>query len=321
MGAQVFFMIANPPDDKSGNASAMIMDEFNEHGDLVWVDIPESYRNALTPKTFVFQHFTNHHYLSRMDDGSRAVVDPSGNSATKVDYIFKTDDDVFVNTTEMSLVLEAKGRPDYYGLKAGKRQINRESGKFVTPWEEYPRDHFPPYPGGWGYAMSTQSAFFSYQQPIHTPTTGMSHVVLSNILATDNAKANMSETVFDYPLPSMVSSNKLAQISAYPESMSLSCTEQVMASMMPMPWEDTASGLLAEACQVPVLDDAYCEWKPEHPEPYIDGGSKVPVKLLHDVEPQWFEALMNGDPLEIRDRKTYKSMKKLRKKCRKVDRE
>ncbi|KAL3914049.1 MAG: hypothetical protein SGARI_000334 [Bacillariaceae sp.] len=94
--SQVFFIIANPPlDGEVDNFTSMLMDEFEEYGDIIWVDIPEHYKHALTPKTFAFQHFANHHYLVRMDDGSRAVLDPSGKYAKTVDYIFKTDDDVF----------------------------------------------------------------------------------------------------------------------------------------------------------------------------------------------------------------------------------
>ena len=63
-----------------------ISEEFVKHGDLLWIDIPEDYRNALTPKTFAFLHF-----------GCMVAV-----SNMSADYLFKTDDDVYINAAEMS---------------------------------------------------------------------------------------------------------------------------------------------------------------------------------------------------------------------------
>jgi hypothetical protein len=302
--SQVFFMIANPTNDQTGNVTSMIMKEFHEHGDLIWLDIPENYRNALTPKTFAWMHFTNHHYLAKMEDGTRVVLDLNGKVALGIDYIFKTDSDVFVNTTEISVELEAKGKPEYYGLNAYPVIFREGDTKFVTTWEEYPRDAYPPYAHGWGYAISTQSAFFQYQEPVHTPTIGMPHAVLANV------------STSDYALPPMVTVDQLMEVSSHPQTMALSCTEQVMASMLPMPWEDVGSGLLMEACNVSM---AYAndEWHADRPEFYMYGG--VLVKVVHDVEPQWFEALMHREPLEgvdvkkFRKRRKYAKPKKKRK--------
>ncbi|KAL3919855.1 MAG: hypothetical protein SGARI_007099, partial [Bacillariaceae sp.] len=114
---QTFFMVAGLFDNQQRPGAAKdTMDELQAHGDLIWLDIPEDYRHALTPKTFALMNFANHHFLGRLEDGTRAVMDASGKSATAIDYIFKTDDDVFLNATEMSVELYKKGLPEFYGL-------------------------------------------------------------------------------------------------------------------------------------------------------------------------------------------------------------
>lgn len=305
--AQLFFIIANPPHDEDvDNVTAALLKEFDEYGDLIWLDVPESYYHSLTPKSFAFQHFANHHYLSRMEDGSRAVLDPSGKYAKTVDYIFKTDTDVFVNTTEMAVELEAKGRPFYYGRNhTGTEPIRKTNKKrlkkYITSMDVYPRDVYPPYGTGWGYAISTKSSFFHYQVPVKTDTIGKSHEVLSNVSATN------------YQLPQMVSADKLREISNSPETSTLSCTEQVMASMWPMPWEDVATGLLAEACHVQ-LSAADDEWNGEMKQELNNGG--VLVKLLHGMQTHWFETLMvRGSLMEadIQHQKVAKEAQRQRK--------
>jgi hypothetical protein len=247
------------------------------------LDIPENYRHALTPKSFAFMHFMNHHFLARIDDGSRAVLDPSRKSSKVIDYIFKADDDVFINTTEIRTELKAKGQPEYYGMSAIK-SVLRPTGdlnhtpKHALTIDEYPRGWYPLYCHGTGYAISTQSAFFHYGQPTITETTGKSFKVLSNFL------------VADYTPPPLVSFDEFQQIvSGSNEAMTGSCTEQVMASMLPMPWEDVGTGLLSEACNVSI-SFANDEWTPYSPEIYMHGG--VLVKVLHNVKLHWFEPLM-----------------------------
>jgi hypothetical protein len=207
-----------------------VSEEFLKFGDLLWVDIHEDYRNALTPKTFAFIHFAS----------GKAIPAISEVSDRPVEYMFKTDDDVYINATEMSRELYVYNRPDYYGLlRNGTAPIrNQTETGLVSKWymtrEEYPYEVFPPYAHGTGYALS--KAFGD-------------------------------------------------------------CATKEMTKMLPMPWEDVATGLLAEACHIELapsneewshflpFDSPESEWT-EFPYHRFKNGS-VLVKILHKVK-VWF---------------------------------
>lgn len=222
----VYFLVA-------GNWES-VEEEFKRFGDLLWVDIPEDYRNALTPKTMAFVHFSSNKAIPAM---AQALKRP-------VEYMFKTDDDVYINATEMSRELHVHGHPDYYGLlrKDTKPIRNKTETGLVSKWymskEEYPRDLFPPYAHGTGYALSKRFG---------------------------------------------------------------KCAAKAMATMIPMPWEDVATGMLAETCGVTLtpsdpewshfvpFDSPESEWI-EFPYHRFKNGS-VLVKILHKVKPWFFEPL------------------------------
>jgi hypothetical protein len=202
-------------------ARSALISEFDKYGDLLWLDMPEHYRNALTPKTFMFIQFV------------RKILSRSSSSTLGVDYIFKTDDDVWVNATEMSVELDQEHWPAYFGMKnSGSRPVRDASAtvgaKWVLSWEEYPRDEYPPYASGLGYALSTTT----------------------NVLLDPNDE----------------------------------CADSVMSSMNAMPWEDVATGLLSEACHVP-LTSSFKYWTDTgngtH-DPNFPLSSYVAYKVLKD---------------------------------------
>jgi hypothetical protein len=237
--APVYFLVAGKWE--------FISKEFIKFGDMIWIDIPEDYRDSLTPKTFAFIQFA-----SRI-----AMPGISLASGRPVEYMFKTDDDVYVNATEMGRELLVHGPLDYYGLlKNGSIPAREEHGdplnkKWILSREEYPRETFPAYCRGIGYALS--KAFGD-------------------------------------------------------------CATRAMASTMliPMPWEDVATGLLAEACGVEATSSAdewshllvlsapptsMMEWELNNfPYDRLKNGN-VTVKILHKVEPPFFVPLSVRGPL------------------------
>lgn len=150
--ALVFFIVA-------GEWSA-IEKEFYRTGDLLWINTSEDYRAGLTPKTFGFVDFG----VTQLDQKHQIPWD----------YIFKTDDDVYVNVThirtEVALFDKSKGPVDYYGWEKIGSQPSRDPNdkKWYLPREAYPEDYFPPYAPGVGYALSRKFASCAAQE---IPTT------------------------------------------------------------------------------------------------------------------------------------------------------
>lgn len=250
----VFFLVAGDWEN--------ILKEFNRTGDLLWIDIPEDYRDALTPKTFGFVHFGATHLAKALEPKSSSL-----SSWQPLDYLFKTDDDVYLNTTEIQLELLDSQLPDYFGLARQSIQPirNKPESKWFLSNEDYPQEFFPIYAHGTGYALSM----------------------------------------------------KFAQCAA----------SQAMGELLrPMPWEDVATGILAEKCHVSLTaSDKYwshfvpfgaptSEWEAFPYERFKDGN--VTVKILHKVKPWFFEPLSQRASLvsarEYGDKKHEAKRKRVR---------
>jgi hypothetical protein len=116
-------------------------------GDILWLNATEDYRSGLTLKTMAFLH-----YCASQLVGS-------------IDYCFKTDDDVYVNATqiryELRTVIPARSsnQIDYYGLAhVHTEPIRNITHKWYTSPNEWPRKRFPNYAAGLGYAVSAKFA-------------------------------------------------------------------------------------------------------------------------------------------------------------------
>ena len=94
----LFFVVAGRWED--------IAEEFLNYGDLLWLDIEETYYYGLTYKTEVFLHATETH-----------VVHYS--------YVFKTDDDSYIVLDKLSQVLHGH-RPDFWG-NCNKEEVSRQN--------------------------------------------------------------------------------------------------------------------------------------------------------------------------------------------------
>ena len=240
-----------------------IKKEFYTKGDLLWVNVTENYRTGLTPKTLAFVDFGGK-VGNNVHQSENSTI---SNNHIEFDYIFKTDDDVYVNATHIGLELYNDTRQrqrqeqqyngvddivDYYGMiKSKYSPIRDKSDERMAKWymsrEEYPQDYFPDYAPGVGYALSNKFA---------------------------NCASRMIPHLQNF-----------------------------------MPWEDVAVGLLAELCQV-TLKSADENW--DHfsllpnsnsaldffpYEKYKDGGHDQLVKILHKVQPWYFEPLYNHQSL------------------------
>jgi beta-1,3-galactosyltransferase 2 len=131
----------------AGTWTHEIASEFFEFNDIIFLEAEEDYRTGLTRKTMVLIHF----FASQL-------------SFTNLNYVFKTDDDCYVNTTQIRLDLNetnpySKEPIEYYGhAHLRVEPIRHKESKFYLSQEEYPRRFFPTYATGLGYAVSTKFA-------------------------------------------------------------------------------------------------------------------------------------------------------------------
>jgi hypothetical protein len=116
--------------------------EFHQQQDLLWLQAREHYREGLTRKTMALVHYAHR---------------------DNVPYVFKTDDDVHVNVTQINLELSLRNHSsgtiiDYYGYGLLETKPIRDSADWGAKWylspETYPNEYFPDYAAGFGYALS-----------------------------------------------------------------------------------------------------------------------------------------------------------------------
>jgi len=129
----VFFLVA-------GNWTE-ISDEFQEHGDLLWVDDAESYR-GVTVKVLVWlaavaKHIPNY------------------------GFIMKTDDDSYIRLHEVEQVViqqqeQQEGQSVYRGNGCRDKDlvIRDPDNKWYVPTKLYNDTYYPPYAYGGGYILS-----------------------------------------------------------------------------------------------------------------------------------------------------------------------
>jgi len=135
-----YFIVGGPWED--------IQDEYEEEGDLLWIQIEEDYNNFLSLKT---QMFFNVGYNIMNKDKSN------------IKYLFKTDDDSYIDTMRLSSTLlnnepknTKKGNhdKDYWGFCLNRYENVPRIGTFSIPIETYPENKIPIHCKGAGYALS-----------------------------------------------------------------------------------------------------------------------------------------------------------------------
>ena len=131
-----------------GLLSDELYEEMVTSNDILLLEAEEDYSSGLTRKTMLLIQFFAKVYKSY-----------------NLDYLFKTDDDCYVNSTQIRM--ELKGRDtqtnksiDYFGLaRFGARPVrDKKNIKCYISRGEYPAQRFPPYAIGMGYAISKDFA-------------------------------------------------------------------------------------------------------------------------------------------------------------------
>jgi len=144
----VFFIVAGSWKD--------IAEEYQEHMDLLWIDKEEIYVTETSVLTLKTETFFSVMYSLVMQNNEN----DSGPS-----YLFKTDDDSYVNIKKLHKALLDETRErisslDYWGKcnsggwKPHRNQEIEWQKKWYISYETYPEKEYPPFCQGAGFALS-----------------------------------------------------------------------------------------------------------------------------------------------------------------------
>jgi hypothetical protein len=139
----VFFIVAGPWDD--------IQYEYNKFNDLLWIDKDEIYITETSVLTYKTESFVNVMYDK--------FVRSSSSSVASIEYLFKADDDSYVDIEKLYRALlkeEDHESIDYWGKcnEAGMKPHREKSNKWYISYDIYPEPEYPAYCQGAGIAMS-----------------------------------------------------------------------------------------------------------------------------------------------------------------------
>lgn len=156
-GEALFFVLG-------GEYSSEINLELQTFHDMVFLDAPEDYRSGLTRKTMLIIHVYHYLYNAHCKDEDWTT------KSNCYDYLFKADDDSYVNTTQLRLELSSKDPKTlepiaFYGEPSVKTEPERNiSSRFYISQEEYSGKFYPTYAFGMGYALSSPLAACASRQ-------------------------------------------------------------------------------------------------------------------------------------------------------------
>jgi hypothetical protein len=135
----VFFIVAGPWED--------IKEEYEKYRDLIWLDEEEVYEGEESVLPFKTELFVE-------------VVYRYSTPGT-MQYLFKTDDDSYVNLNALEEeILNSTSRIDYWGCCTAHyfRPLRHPSRKWMITFDLYPEEFYPLYCQGAGFAMSKDFA-------------------------------------------------------------------------------------------------------------------------------------------------------------------
>lgn len=211
-----------------------IQEEFYTYDDIVWLNNIEDYNTGLTPKTCCLIHFGasissyTHNTIVRNTNFSSTSTYPD-RPTFPIDYIFKTDDDIYANLTQFQMDLSCPA--SYY--KDDYKPIFDDGDDDGERKDDHQLIHVIP----------STSLYSPYNDPID-----YFGILLENTKPIRDVKSKffIPSTIYqrnNFPTYTVGAGYILSVRFA-------SCAAYVMETMNVMWWEDVATGLLAEKCHV-----------------------------------------------------------------------
>lgn len=119
-------------------------------------------------------------------------------------YLFKVDDDMFVNMPRLMDTLNARksGKEVLMGnLMCGAKPIKDSSNKWYAPKYMYPEKVYPNYLSGTGYVMSVDVAVILYETALKTPLFHLEDVYITGKHIYSNGKINSTNNAVFVTFP------------------------------------------------------------------------------------------------------------------------
>ncbi|TRY77994.1 hypothetical protein TCAL_11892, partial [Tigriopus californicus] len=169
----VIFCIGKSP-ERHGSINTRVLKESDEFGDILLEDFIDTYDNLTIKSTLMLKYFHNN------DIGTKVI--------------FKADDDVFVNPTELLRQVRywSYATDGFQKVMFGHAYnsppirlttIFAPQKKWIMPRWMYPEDLYPTYLSGSGYIIPSSEITCLYEAALETPLVYLEDVFVTGILA------------------------------------------------------------------------------------------------------------------------------------------
>ena len=147
---KLFFLLGDCTNDRTRKA---LIEENKKHSDILQWQFFDSFRNLTLKECLFLQWYAR--------------------TCRNVPYIFKGDDDVFVNVKNIVKFLKElpfESRKDLFrgSVLNGSPRILDPSWKYYVSYNLYPEKYYPPYVSGGGFIMSSSVAVRLFQTTLKT---------------------------------------------------------------------------------------------------------------------------------------------------------
>jgi len=155
----------------NGTDEDKIVEESDQFGDILQEEFIDSYQNLTLKSLMLLKWFT--------------TSCDKGNSKQSIQYLMKTDDDMYVNLVKLYELVRNNKKPNLLvgTLICNAVPIKDPYNKWYVPSYMFSEKRFPPYLSGTGYLMHRGTAFKLLSAATTTPVFHLEDIYITGILS------------------------------------------------------------------------------------------------------------------------------------------
>jgi len=198
-GIQIIFLVGTVENTWNSTDLPELEKEAEMYNDILQEDFIDSYAN-LTIKSLMMLKWFN----KTCDLGSKK----------RVEYLMKTDDDMFINLAKLNTVVRENRKPTLLmgSLICNAVPIKDPHNKYYVPQYMFSEKKYPNYLSGTGYVMHRETAKRIYETALETPIFHMEDIYLTGITSRKLGLRPQDNIGFSYVKRNMNNTCLISQI-------------------------------------------------------------------------------------------------------------
>lgn len=159
-----------------------ILEESLQHGDIIQEGFLDTYANLTVKSLMLLKWFSQNCDTSSSSSSSSSL---SSSKARSVEYVMKTDDDMYINLPKLYELVRANKKPNLLlgSLICNAVPIKDPHNKWFVPHYMFSEKKFPNYLSGTGYLMHRTTVSKLFTAALDIPVFHLEDIYVTGILA------------------------------------------------------------------------------------------------------------------------------------------